>query len=730
MKPILFILLFLAPANVLSQQTGVIKGKVLSDSYKLLADATIGIKEIGQGTFSTSKGIFELSKIPAGTYDLHVSAVGFKSKTTEVQVTKKDTTFITIVLSEDIFQLEQMVVTGTMREVSIKDSPVKVTSISKSSLDKTASNNIMEAIEYINGLYNQVDCAVCGTNNIRINGMEGPYTSILIDGMPVMGALASVYGLNGINPGIIRNLEVIKGPNSTLYGSQAMGGVINIITTSPFEAPSVDIETSSSTHGEHNFNFAYNPKIGNSHALFSGSAYLQDQFVDDNGDGFADLTQDIRISLYNKWEVYRKSGKPFTIAAKYYFEDRMGGLENFSRSLRGSEQIYGESIYTNRFELLSTYELPFETEIIRWDASVSYHDQDSYYGTYHYVADQQTYFSNLIWDKKVRRKGNLLTGLSIRYDRLTQLFDGTRLNGGSSDNRFVPAVFSQYDHTFSDSFRALAGVRLDHHTNHGFIFSPRLNLKASPGSHTTMRFNIGTGFRIVNLFTEEHESMTGSREVIVEEALNPERSVNLTFNLNQIVDVGPSVMNWDIDLYYTRFSNQIIPDYDTPNQILYRNLDGFAVSRGLAISMAHNFIAPLTYTVGVTFQNVFSVENDIKERLPFAPDFNAVFSLTYRFLNESLVADYTSRLIGKMKLPEYPNRDDISSVFSEHNLKLTKKLNSQLEIYVAGKNLFNYIQRDAIIAPDRPFSDDFATDYVFGPLQGRRLMGGIKYSIN
>ncbi|MFV1883133.1 MAG: TonB-dependent receptor [Balneola sp.] len=711
-----------------AQTTGVLTGVIESKSGAV-ENATIGVKELGIGSYTKEDGSFMIRTLPVGSHSITIRAIGFLEKEVPVQIQKGDTTFISVFLEESMLQMEEMVVTGTMKEMSIKDSPVKVNLISQNFLSKTGSNNIMDAIQYVNGLYTQVDCAVCGTSNIRINGMEGPYTSVLIDGMPLMGALASVYGLNGINPSVIRNLEVIKGPNSTLYGSQAMGGVINIITENPSLAPVFDIASTTSTHSEHNVDFSLVPRIGKTATMLSGSVYLQDRFIDENGDNFADITQNIRVSLFNKWDVYRPSGKKFSFAGKYYFEDRMGGTSAFDRELRGSNSVYGESIYTNRFELFGSYELPFEKESFRLDASYSHHDQDSYYGEYHYVADQQTAFANFIWDKPVSKNNGFVTGLSARYDVLNQLFNGMRLDGGSEDIRFVPAVFTQYDHRFSSKFRGLVGLRADHHQDHGMIFSPRFNLKGDPFSHSTVRLNVGTGFRIVNLFTEEHESLTGSRQVEVAEALNPERSFNVALNWNQIIDIGPSVLNVDFDLYHTRFSNQIIPDYDTPGKIIYTNLDGYSVSRGLAVSMAHNFIAPLTYTIGITFQDVFFVEDELKEDLPFSPDFNSVLSLTYRFTEARINVDYTGRIIGKMRLPEYPGRDLHSNPFSEHNLKITKLFSDRFEFFVSGKNLFNYIQQEPIIASDRPFSDDFATDYVYGPLQGRRFMAGISYKL-
>ncbi|MBD3616619.1 MAG: TonB-dependent receptor [Gracilimonas sp.] len=722
-------IIVLRSISLSAQDSGSISGIILSNN-KPIPSATVGIESLNKGTFSDDDGQFLLQNIPEGEYTISVSAVGLQPFKQNIFVEANEQLFLELKLRISITELEQVIVTGTLKETTIKDSPVKVSWISGQALEKSASENLMDAVKYINGLYNQVDCAVCGTNNIRINGMAGPYTAVLIDGMPIMGALASVYGLNGINPNIIQNLEIIKGPNSTLYGSQAMGGVVNIITKDPGSSPMFSIQANTSTHLEHNLNLAYAPNFDKSHVLFSSSLFHSNTFIDENNDGFSDLTQDTRFTFFNKWSFERPDFKKASFGAKLYLEERMGGVEAFDHSVRGSDEIYGESIYTNRIELFGSYDLPFSPENFWIDASYAYHHQDSYYGDYNYKASQQTFFSNLIWDKSFSKKSDLLAGAAIHYDILDQLFNHNVVDGGSADKRFVPGVFLQYDHRWNDTFRTLAGIRADHHLDHGVIFSPRFNAKIKPGSHTTFRLNVGTGFRIVNLFTEEHEALTGSREVIVAESLNPERSVNLALNLNQIIDIGPySILNTDFDIFYTRFSNQIIPDYDTSNQIIYTNLDGHSVSRGISLSMAHNFIAPLTYMVGVTVQDVFSVENGVKEDLLFAPNYTAVFNATYTLQEWKLTLDYTGRINGKIKLPDYPNRNQFSEAFTEQNIKFSKRFNSGIQIFVSGKNLFNYTQPSPIIAPDRPFSDEFATDYVFGPIQGRRFLAGISFDL-
>jgi len=727
-KLIALLLCTFIPFLTSAQDTkGQVEG-IVSHNGKPVPGVNVGIKSIQKGSATDEEGRFLIKNLPPGTYTIEASAVGYRSVSREINIEAGKTLEIQIALKESLTELDRVVVTGTMRETYVKDSPVKVNVVSNRFLDKNPSGSIMESVGFINGLYNEVSCGVCGTNSIRINGMEGPYTSVLIDGMPIMGSLASVYGLNGINPGIIESIEIIKGPNSTLYGSEAMGGVINVRTKDPATASRLSLEGYTSTHLENNLDFSYSPATEGFRTYFSGNAFYFDRFLDHNDDNFADATKRKRVSLFNKWSIERPQARRFDIAFKYYFEDRLGGTPQYSKELRGSDSIYGESIITNRFEVIGTYDLPIE-ETFTLDFSYSYHDQNSYYGDYHYTAGQQIFFTNLVWDKQFSYNRQLLLGSSIRYDALDQTFDDQRLEDGSEDRRFTPGLFGQYEHIFSEKVRGLVGARVDHYREHGFIFSPRFNLKVSATDHTTIRFNAGTGFRIVNLFTEEHDILSGSREVVITENLDPEKSYNGTLNINQIVDIGTSVLNMDLDLFYTRFSNRIIPDYSNPNEIRYSNLDGYSVSRGIALSAAHNFPGPLQYSVGITFQDVFQDTNNGKETLPFAPNFNSNFSVSYGIESIGVSIDYTGRIVGKMDLPEYPGAKNVSEVYTEQNVKLSKRLGSGVEIYGSVKNLFNYTQENPLIAPDRPFSDDFATDHVFGPIQERRFLLGIKYEM-
>ena len=189
-------------------------------------------------------------------------------------------------------------------------------------------------------------------------------------------------------------------------------------------------------------------------------------------------------------------------------------------------------------------------------------------------------------------------------------------------------------------------------------------------------------------------------------------------------------MMLDVDLFYTYFENQIIPDYDTdPSFIVFQNLHGKAVSRGVSISLNQNFSRlPLLYSVGVTFQDVYAEEKGVKETLTYSPDFKAVFTVSYT-VPGGVTLDYTGSVVGPMRLPEYDppfQRATRSPTYSLHNLQGTLELGRGRQLYASVKNLFDWTQGSPLVDPAYPFGDDFDTAYVYGPVYGRQFVVGVR----
>ena len=689
--------------------------------------ASISVKGQSIGTASNADGFFEINDIKEGSYEFVFSAIGFKKLKKNISIqTGKNT--IDVILEPSSYDIEQVVVTGTMKETFLSASPVKVDVVTQKFLKKIATANVMEVIENVNGVQKQINCGVCGTNDIHINGMEGPYTLVLINGMPVMSSLSTVYGLNGIPTSLIKQIEIIKGPSSTLYGTEAVAGVINILTKDPLDVSTVELESFITSHLEKNIDFAYAPKMEKVDVLFSGNYFKMDNFIDDNDDNFTDIPFSERLSLFNQWNFKMKSQKSFSLSAKYYQEDRSGGVKEWNENLRGNDSIYGESIYTDRVELAASYELPMD-EDIRIDASYNYHHQNSYYGNTKYEAFQNIYFANLIWNKSIGHNHNFISGLTYRYQTFV---DSTLAN--INERKFIPAFFVQDEITLNKKWTSLLGIRTDFHDEHGFIFSPRLNFKFKPKTYTTFRLNAGTGFRLVNLFAEDHAFLTGTREVLVVEDLKPEESYNINLNVNHIFSLGRSTGTLDIDAFYTYFTNKITPDYDVnPNQIIYANLDGFSVSRGLAFIIQQNFDFALSVKAGGTYLDVYSIDdNNTREDELFAPSFTGVFSLSYNWDKINTSIDWTAKVTGPMSLPSFPHpfeRGEESPWFSQHHLQIKKVFSESLTAFMGVKNVFNYTQESPLVDWQNPFGDDFDTSYAYGPLQSRRYLFGFSLKI-
>lgn len=723
-------------------------GRVYSEEGAI-PGATIRILDTEFGTTSDANGDFLFAEYPEFPFKIEVRSVGFKLLTQTIYDLKP----IEIQLDESVLSMDEVVVTGTMQPTFVSASPVKIDVITSeylSTFQPAAATSIVEGISLVNGVQEVVACGVCFTNSISINGLPGPYTAVLMDGTPIYGNLASVYGLNGIPSMIIDRFEVIKGPSSTLYGSEAVAGVINIITKNPETQPALTIDVMGTTHMESFGNFSIAPRVGKSSGFVGVNyAYIND-FDDQNGDGFGDNINLDRISLFTKWNINRKSDRTFSIAGKYYYEDRRNGVEDFLtdrgyRQLRGSESIYGESIYTHRFEVFGSYELPSNFKL---DFSGSTHRQDSYYGADQYVASQDILFTNLIWANTLKDH-NVTAGLTNRLQTYDDNTVATENHGVTvRDSQYIPGVFLQDEWMISEKFTLLSGARLDHYRNHGPILAPRLSTKFKPGDWTTIRTNFGTGFRIVNLFTEDHAFVTGQREVVLEEELKPEESYNLSTNFNHVFTWGGSQGMLDIDAYYTHFTNKITPDYDSsPNQIVYENSRGHAVSRGIGMTIQQEFSIPLALNVGVNFQDVYEFEDGVKRDIEFANDWSGILTLNYRVKKADLSISYTARVTGPMSLPtvfdldesgnpESASRPTSSEPFAIHNLQLNKSFANGFSVYAGLQNLFNYIQPwSPLIGFNDPnsnpgFSDSFDTAYAYSPIHGREFYLGINWQLS
>lgn len=656
-------------------------------------------------------------------------------------------------------QIDEVVISGTMKAVRRLETPVPVEVYTPAFLKKNPTPNVFEALQNVNGVRPQINCSVCNTGDIHINGLEGAYTMVMIDGMPMVSSLGTVYGLSGIPNSLIERIEIVKGPASSLYGSEAVGGLINIITKRAFAAPKFSADFFSTGWGEYNTDLGFKFSAGKTADVLTGINYFNYQNpVDLNQDGFTDLTLQDRISAFQKWNFKRPENRIFSIAGRLMYEDRWGGQTHWNRSYRGGTEVYGESIYTKRAEVFGQYQLPFKEKFLLGFSYIS-HDQDSRYGDLSYIARQKIGFGQLVWDKTLG-KHDLLAGAAVRYQYYDDNTPATATGSGvnSAEETLLPGVFVQDEISLNPKHKILIGARLDLHNHHGTIFTPRVAYKYSISDDAIFRVNAGTGFRVVNLFTEDHAALTGGREVVLEETLNPEKSYNLNLNFIKKYFFDRGHLDIEATAFYTYFTNRILPDYESNlQQIIYRNLEGFGVSKGVGINTDLTLLSGWKMMLGATLMDNTVTENGEKIRQMLTENFSANWGITYQIPKWKINVDYTGNLYSPMRLPlagELDPRSPNSPWWSIQNIQFTFVGFKNWELYAGVKNLLNWTptkstlfliarshdpfdqnvvtdaQGNVIPTAENPYGLKFDPSYVYAANQGIRGFLGVRFRLN
>lgn len=607
--------------------------------------------------------------------------------------------------------------------------------------------NALDAIQWASGVQQTVGCGVCFTNSISLNGLGGQYTMFALDGVPMFGGLASVYGLNSLPSNMIEEISIEKGANSARYGSEAIAGVVNVRTRNPLESPRLSVDVMATSHLETFNNVAVSGRVGTWHHLTAIQYANANLYEDQNHDNFGDFINFDRVSIFHKWQHDRPQRKRTFLLAKYYYEDRRNGVEAFVkqrayRHLRGSSSIYGESIYTNRAELVGHYDWAGRGNgYVQYGASA--HAQNSYYGNTCYDAKQATGFVQIGWQRATN--GHLVqTDWNIRpqyYD------DNTTATAAAPSLQWTTGLHLRYAYLAAAQWRAYVAGRLDWYDGKRWIPSPTFTLIYEPSASFWLRLNGGAGFRVVNLFAEDHAFVTGNRKVEIREQLRPERSWSATLDMRYMATFAHSWASWNVDVFYTYFTNAIIANYDQPNAIIYENLAGFAHTRGINVSYNHYFKRRWQLTANATMVWAHQVDAQAQKPILYTPRWAGNVLASYEIPRWGLTLAYTARVVGHIFLPTVRDVDTQGNLadarptrsrpYSLHNWQATKQwTRHKLQVYIGMQNIFQYRQPESPLAGYNDplhaigFSPYFDTAYSYAPTQGREVYAGVRWQID
>lgn len=735
-----------------------ISGHIIEDgSEENIPYASILIVETGNGTMSNEQGQFEFRDLPAGKYTLRVSAVGYTTATKEVVVSREYTTVVHFKMKVENIAIDEVVVSANRNETSRHEAPVVVSVASKLLFETVNSPDLAKSLNYITGLRVENNCQNCGFPQVRINGLEGPYSQILINSRPVVSALSGVYGLEQIPVNMIERVEVVRGGGSALFGANAVGGTVNIITKDP-TSNSFSVTTNLACYDSSSWEQSMGANVSlvskdNSYGIAVYESYRNRNEYDHDGDGFSELGE-LNMNTFGLRTYYRPTTSS-RLSLEYHTtaEKRRGG-NKFDLQPHESD-ITEQTLHTINSGGIA-YDLGWDgyRNKLSLYTSLQHIDRNSYYGAQrdpnaYSKTDDLTWVAGATYTGRIANflfaPSALTVGLEYQQNSLHDIMTGYKRD--MKQEVRIASAFLQNEWDMH-LFTLLAGVRLDkHNLIDNPIFSPRVNLLFKPNRNFQARLTYSTGFRAPQAYDEDlHVTAVGGEGVQIELAdnLKEERSNSFSGSVDWTTSFGHWQSNILLEGFYTGLDNVFILEDAGQNS------DGFAIKErrngsgarvygvNLDAKLAHG--KEFTLQAGVTAQRSRYkraeawTEVDGKElttrRMMRTPDFYGYFTITSapaKNLDLSLSGTYT----GSMIVPHYAgyidkDRMETTSDFFDLNLKAAYTFvlrdHVKLQLNAGVQNMLGSFQKDL---DKGEFRD---SGYFYGPTQPRTIFIGVKIS--
>ena len=705
------------------------------------------------GVATENTGHYMIRNVPEGNFTVEVSAVGYKTQTREIDIRKGRSYEVNFTLEEDFVQIDGVIVSATRSETTRRMSPTLVNVVGMDTYDRTNATTVAQGLSFQPGVRVENNCQNCGFQQVRINGLDGQYTQILIDSRPIFSALAGVYGIEQLPANMVDRVEVMRGGGSALFGSSAIAGTINIITKEPIRNSAAISHTTTSIGGSsawHNTTdinasiVSEDNKLGL--AVF-GQNTSKDAW-DANGDGFTELSkisgQTIGFRSYVKTGLYTK------LTAEYHHleEFRRGG-DNLDlpphEAMIAEQTKHGINTGGLKFDWFSKD----QKHRMNVFASLQHIDRESYYGA---GQDPNAYgkTTDLTWvggaqyvykmDRCIFMPSDLTVGLEYNEDYLKDNMWGY---GRTTDQTVrIMSAYAQNEWK-NDRWGILVGGRLDkHNLIDGLIFSPRANLRFNPTENLNLRASYSYGFRAPQAFDEDlHIDNVGGTVSMIRlaEDLRVEKSQSVSVS----ADIYHSWGNWQANVLAEGFFT------DLDDVFALREL-GFN-EEGILIKERHNesgarvfggnlegkiaWKNTLQVQAGLTLQNSKYKEArswgdgvEATTRMFRTPDVHGYFTASYNPLAQ-LALSFTGTYTGSMLVEHHagmiaqnitvrtPDFWDMG-IKAAYDFKLYKSFNIQVNAGV--QNILNSFQDDFDSGADRD------SGYMYGPTLPRTFFLGIK----
>lgn len=750
---------------LLNAQEGSVTGKVTFKNEPV-PYVSVYIKDSSTGTTTNENGDYTI-KLKSEKTTLVFQSIGFKTVEKVVDLHNNNTPTLNISLQEDLLGLDQVVVSATRTHLNRKVAPVIVTVTDQKLLEATQAISLSEGLNFQPGLRMETNCQNCGFSQVRINGLDGAYSQILVDSRPIFSALNGVYGLDQIPANVIQRIEVVRGGGSALYGANAIAGTINIITKDPIENTFQVGQNVSLIKGKTlDVATTVNGTVVNEEAT-SGLTYFgmyrNRNPHDYDGDSFTEITK-LETQTFG-FKGYLKPTETSRLTAEFnsISEFRRGGNK---LSLQPFESDIAEQIDSKVLTGGITYENSINEGKQHFSAyvSTSRSKNKNYYGGGEDLVAQNGVvrgFGNSrdeTWvlgsqyahkiDSFLGGKGNFTGGIEFKYDKMKDEKPG--FNAFVNQTLRTYGIYAQQEWTINENWKVLGGLRADLHnlTDEKIILNPRLNLMYFANQNSRFRASYAKGFRAPQVFTEDLHAQIAAGEVLTVRVnranLVSETSHSFTasYDWNKSLDKGE--ISFTLEAFYTRILNPFI--LEQLNNLIWEKKNGDNANvKGINIETKYAPNEKWLLQAGATIQEgkfdspvrwsddpTISLENaDNFFKSPnFYGNFVATYAPTKRFQNNisgvytgSMYVPHLAGFIAKDKLEKTRDFFELN-LKSSYNFYLDSHKHSTIQVSGGIQNLFDSYQQDFDQGPDRD------ANYIYGPSRPRTFFIGLKFINN
>ena len=739
------ILLFI-PFLIFSQSTftGMIMDKNNPKDNLGVEGVSVHWLDTNVGTITNEKGWFTINYKPEYK-KLVVSYLGYKTDTLTINILTPIHHFLTLES-----ELEEITINSKRNAVQKSFlSTTNMFTVNAEELLKAACCNLAESFETNPSIDVSFSDALTGTKQIQMLGLTSPYLLITHENIPAVRGASQVFGLT-FTPGTwVESIQITKGAGSVVNGFESISGQINAELVKPLTDNTFFLNAYASQMGRFELNTHFNQKVSDkwNTGLYIHGNYRGQKF-DRNKDNFLDMPLANQINVMNRWQFTdAEKGWVSFINVRFLNDEKQTGELNFNPYMdRGTTNNWGSEIDAKRFD--SSFklgyvfpELPFQS--IGFQMAYSNHQQDSYFGLNVYDIKHQSMYSNLIFNSILGDTRNKFkTGLSFTSDQFDELVNTTTYD--RSENSF--GGFFEYAFDNLNDFSLTAGIRLDTHNLLGTFVTPRLHLRYVPWDKGVFRASIGRGKRSANIFAENQQLFASARQVHIDDdggtiyGLNPEIAWNYGVSYLQKFNLFNQKGDVTLDFYQTNFENQVVVDWENPQQIAFYNLEGNSIANSFQIELNYALAERLNLRTAYKYFDIYTDYKSGNLQKPIQPRNRFFANLSYETelnaTNGQWKFDVTFNNIGKQRLPSTnakPIEYQLPAIVQSYqllNAQITKVFSKRFEVYLGAENLTNVQQNTPVLASDAPFGAHFDTTIVYAPIFGRSVYTGLRFNIN